>query len=69
MANFNIPDEDHWKAPVTAVIDLPTSYNETGDVRLVISTGELYYWDGSAWGLASSAGGGGGGNSYWPTGW
>ena len=69
MANFNLPDEEYWKAPVTNVVSLPTTDNEIGDVRLVISTGVLYYWAGYSWGLASCAGGGGGGNSYFPNGW
>lgn len=70
MANFNLPDEEYWKAPVTNVVSLPTADNEIGDVRLVISTGELYYWDGSSWVLASGSGGGGGSsNNFFPGGW
>ena len=70
MANYNIPEE-YWKPPINTLTNLPLIGNEIGDVRLVVDVGRLYYWDGSAWGLASSAGGGGGGgggNSYFPSG-
>ena len=38
-----------WKAPVQVLVDLPTTGNEIGDVRLVIDAGSLYTWDGTAW--------------------
>lgn len=69
ITNYNLPDEEFWKAPVANVGALPTTDNTEGDVRLAISSGELYYWNGSSWVLASgSGGGGGGGNGYFPQG-
>lgn len=39
----------HYKGSVQTVADLPASGNETGDFYNVISTGENYAWDGTAW--------------------
>lgn len=69
MTNFNIPDEEYWKPPVATVGALPTTDNEQGDVRIVLSSGEMYYWDGNSWELISGGGGGGTGNTYFPGGW
>lgn len=39
----------HYKGSVQTVADLPASGNEIGDFYNVISTGENYAWDGTAW--------------------
>ena len=39
----------HYKGSVQTVADLPSSGNEIGDFYNIISTGENYAWDGSAW--------------------
>ena len=48
-----------WKKRVADVASLPSSGNEEGDVRVVMSPLGIYIWDGSAW----QSGGGGGGSS------
>jgi len=54
---INIPTYN-WKNPVDAVVDLPTTSNQIGDARVVVSEYAVYVWTGSAW--QTSAGGGGG---------
>ena len=39
----------HYKGSVQTVADLPASGNQVGDFYNIISTGENYTWDGSAW--------------------
>lgn len=34
-----------WKQPVDTTLLLPNKGNKEGDVRLVLGTGELYYWN------------------------
>jgi len=46
-----------YKAPVQNPGDLPTSGNQPGDIRGVVSTNTIYMWDGSAWQDTSSGGG------------
>ena len=38
-----------WREPVADIASLPASGNTTGDVRFVIGTRYLVYWDGTAW--------------------
>lgn len=61
MANqyLRIPlyGDRHWKAPVEAVLDLPSNAEE-GDFRFVKATGELYYYNGTIWQSYASGGGG-----------
>lgn len=59
MGISSFPSYGHrrWKAPVATAGDLPSSGNNTGDVRLVVDTFELQGWNGSAWvGLGGSGG-------------
>ncbi len=48
-ANKIDPDTDlieyHWKRPVTERTELPTEGNEQGDVRMVVETKRLYFWN------------------------
>ena len=60
MSFLNIPNYT-WQAPVENLADLPLNAS-LGDARVVLDTGELYYWDGAAWELLT--GGGGGTNSF-----
>jgi len=39
----------HYKGSVQTVADLPASGNQVGDFYNIISTGENYAWDGTAW--------------------
>lgn len=39
----------HYKGSVQTVADLPASGNQVGDFYNIVSTGENYAWDGSAW--------------------
>lgn len=45
-----------WKDPVAASANLPATGNSDGDVRLVLDTGFLFTWKGSAWEVAADAG-------------
>lgn len=47
-----------WKAATDTVASLPTSGNQTGDVRVAKDTLDLYIWDGAAWQIVSGGGGG-----------
>ena len=47
MSFVNIPSYT-WQSAVDTVPELP-DYGAVGDVRLVVSTGTLYYFDGSTW--------------------
>lgn len=47
-----------WKSAADTAASLPLIGNQTGDVRAVTDTLDLYMWDGSAWQLVSSGGGG-----------
>jgi hypothetical protein len=38
-----------WKGPVQHVTDLPPSLNSPGDVRLILSTNSVMFWDGTQW--------------------
>jgi len=38
-----------WKLPVQNMVNLPTTGNRVGDVRLVIDEGDAYWWDGTQW--------------------
>lgn len=49
---------DHrWRAPVATAGALPSSGNVTGDVRLVIDSGELRCWLGGVWVSCGGSGG------------
>jgi len=39
----------HWKTPVVAVADLPTTGNTIGDCRIVLNDADLYTWNGALW--------------------
>lgn len=47
-----------WRSPVDAVAHLPYVDNIEGDIRLVLSTKELWVWSASAWQLISGGGSG-----------
>jgi hypothetical protein len=47
-----------WKSAVDSATSLPSSGNQTGDVRAVKDTSELYIWNGSSWAVISGSGGG-----------
>jgi hypothetical protein len=51
-------EEIRVRPGVDALVDLPVTDNEAGDVRFVIALGAWYWWDGAAW--LPVAGGGGG---------
>lgn len=53
-----IPASDlniRWRDPVANLAALPASGNTTGDVRLTVDTGIIYWWDSSAWIVASGS--------------
>ena len=52
-----------WKAPVDDVEGLPSSGNTSGDVRLAMAEGVLYYWDSVEWNALAGGGGGNGGEA------
>jgi len=41
--------DGHWQAPVNTPFDLPVNGNQPGDARIVLSTDQMYVWNGSAW--------------------
>ena len=47
-----------WKSAVDSSSNLPLEGNQTGDVRAVKDTSELYIWNGSNWAVVSGSGGG-----------
>lgn len=47
---------DSWREPVADLASLPTSGNESGDIRQTLDSGNLYRWTGAAWTLASGTG-------------
>lgn len=49
-----------FKDGVATVGDLPTTGNNIGDIRTVLSPAGIWMWNGSAWVDVSSGGGGGG---------
>lgn len=53
---IELPPDDslYWKDPVALVIDLP-AIDETGAVRLVTGTGDIYWFNGASWVLIGSA--------------
>lgn len=57
---INLPSSsaDNYKEPVDVAGDLPATAS-LGDIRLVLDTGSLYYFDGSNWQPLTSGGGGG----------
>jgi hypothetical protein len=45
----NKPTNDAWQTPVQQMSDLPYAGNTVGDIRLVLSSSEIYRWDGLHW--------------------
>lgn len=47
---LNMPGfTSNWKNPVQEYTDLPGSGNDEGDLRIVLSTHEIYSWSGTDW--------------------
>lgn len=49
-----------WKSPVASAVNLPSTGNTDGDVRVALDTNTIYVWDQgtNSWVLASGGGGG-----------
>jgi hypothetical protein len=68
----NLLGYSSWRDPVVNVADLPSATslgqapNKDGDVRLVTSTGQLFYWKEAtlSWTQVAGSGGGGGGGDF-----
>src|SRR5690606_25231886 len=58
----------HWRPPVQTADDLPTSGNQPGDARVVMSEAAIYVWTGAAWQKVTADGGGSGGGGDSPGG-
>lgn len=44
----------YWKDSVASLANLPSSGNTTGDIRMLMDTGDIYRWNGTAWVISSA---------------